>query len=83
MLFHVKSIKVHPSVIGYVAKFVALFGKGKTHEGYRICDIAFERFHSSHATILLLIKVSVPWFRTGSFSSSFALGCRPVHNREA
>ena len=79
-----KSIGIQPSVIGYIAKSVALVGKGKTHEGYRACDIAFEHFHSSHVTILLLVKACKPCFRTWfPLSLLFCLGCRRVHGRRA
>ena len=59
-LIYTKSIKFQPSAIGYIAKSVALVGKGEKHKAYRACDIAFERFHSTHVTFLLLIKVRVP-----------------------
>ena len=52
-----KSIKIQPSVIGYIAKSIALVGKGEKHAGYRTCDIAFEHFHSTHVSFLLLFKV--------------------------
>ena len=58
-LNYIKSIKIQPSVIGYIAKSVALVGNGERHKAYRACDIAFERFHSTHVTFLLLIKVRV------------------------
>jgi len=54
-----KAIKIQSSVVGYVAKSMALVGNGESHEAYRTCDIAFERFHSSHSTFLLLIKVCI------------------------
>lgn len=57
ILFYIKSIKIQPSVIGYIAKFVALVGNGETRLGHRVFDIALERFHSSRVTIHLLIKV--------------------------
>jgi hypothetical protein len=56
-VIYTKAIEIEPSVIGYIAKSVALVGNGERHKGYRACDIAFERFHSSHVTFLLLIKV--------------------------
>ena len=59
-LICIKSIKIQPSVIGYIAKSVALVGNGEKHKAYRACDIAFERFHSAHVTFLLLIKVCIP-----------------------
>ncbi|KAF8130831.1 hypothetical protein EV363DRAFT_1334567 [Boletus edulis] len=40
-----------------MAKSVAHVGNGDKDKGYRTCDIAFEHFHSSHVTFLLLIKV--------------------------
>ena len=63
-----KAIKIQPSVIGYIAKSVALVGNGERHEGYRTCDIAFGRFHSSHVTFLLLVKVC-------TFPAYFPLSC--------
>ena len=60
--FCTKAIKIQPSVIGYIAQSVAFVGKGDRHSSYRACDIAFECFHSSHVTFLLLIKVCI--FRT-------------------
>ena len=59
-LICMKSIKFQPSAIAYIAKSVALVGKGEKNQAYRACDIAFERFHSAHITFLLLIKVCVP-----------------------
>ena len=60
ILIHIKSIKIEPSVVGYIAKSMALTGKGEKHKAYLTCDIAFERFHSTHATFLLLVKVYTP-----------------------
>ena len=60
ILIQFKSIKIEPSVIGYIAKSMALAGKGEKHKAYRACDIAFERFHSTHVTFLLLVKVCTP-----------------------
>ena len=61
---HTKAIEIGPSVIGYIAKSVALVGNGDRNSGYRACDIAFERFHSSHVSFLLLVKVCIfrAWF---------------------
>ena len=66
LLFHIctltpfssKSIEIQSSVVGYVAKCVALVGKGDTPTARRVCDIAFQ-LHSNHVAILLLIKVCV------------------------
>ena len=66
--FNLKSIKSQPSVIGYIAHFVALVGKGKVRAGYRVCDIAIERFHLTHVTVLLLIKVRIPCHGLGRLS---------------
>ena len=60
ILIQIKSIKIEPSVIGYIAKSMALAGKGEKYKAYRACDIAFERFHSTHVTFLLLVKVCTP-----------------------
>ena len=57
MLIYTKAIKIQPPVIGYIAKSVAHVGKGEKNKAYRACDIAFERFHSSHVSFLLLVKV--------------------------
>lgn len=46
-------------MIGYIANSIALASQGKTAEACRTCDIAFEHFHSTHVTIILLIKVCV------------------------
>ncbi|KAF8547410.1 TPR-like protein [Imleria badia] len=54
-----KSIKIQPSVIGYVAQSVALVGNEERYKAYRACDIAFEQFRSSHVSFLLLIKAIV------------------------
>ena len=62
-LIFMKSIKIQPSVIGYIAKSVAYVGNGEKHKAYRACDIAFERFHSTHVSFLLLIKVRIPCTR--------------------
>ncbi|KAF8122246.1 hypothetical protein EV363DRAFT_1301321 [Boletus edulis] len=54
-----KAIEIQPSVIGYIAKSIALVGKGERHNGYRACDIALARFHTSHVMFLLLIKAII------------------------
>ena len=56
-LIYIKAIETHPCIIAYIAKSLALVGKGDTDDGYRTCDIAFAPFQSSHASFLLLIKV--------------------------
>ncbi|KAF8124042.1 hypothetical protein EV363DRAFT_1178499 [Boletus edulis] len=48
-----------PSVIGYIAKTIALVGKDERHKRYCTCDIAFARFHAFHVTSLLLIKTII------------------------
>lgn len=58
-LIYTEAIDLEPSVIGYIAKSVALVGKGERHKAYRACDIAFARCHPSHATFLLLIRVCI------------------------
>lgn len=84
IFLYIKSIKTQTSVIGYIAMFVALFGKGKKQEGYRACDIASEHFHSTHVTILLLIKVCILWDGNMSISSSLIfLGDCSVYGRAA
>ena len=52
-----QAIKIQPSVIAYIAKSLAHVGKQERRNAYRSCDIAFEHFHSSHVSFLLLIKV--------------------------
>ena len=59
ILVYNKAIEIQPSVIGYIAKSIALVGKGEKHKGYAACDIAFEHFHSSHVSFLLLVKVRI------------------------
>lgn len=81
---YAKSIKLQPSVIGYIAKSVALIGNGKRHKAYRACDIAFERFHANHVSFLLLIKARVSyseaWF---PLRYLFGLGYRRIYGRRA
>jgi len=62
-LTYAKSIEVEPSIIGYIAKSVALIGTGEKYKAYRACDIAFAHSHSCHVNFLLLIKVRVPRVR--------------------
>lgn len=57
MLIRIKSIKIQSSVIGYIAKSVALIGKGEKCKGYSVCDTAFEFFPSAHDSFMRLIKV--------------------------
>ncbi|KAF8436821.1 hypothetical protein L210DRAFT_3547707 [Boletus edulis BED1] len=54
-----KALDIQPSVIAFLAKSVAHVGKGEKDKAYRACDIAFEHFHSSHVTFLLLIKAII------------------------
>ena len=82
-LIYIKSIKIQPSVIGYIAKSVALVGNGEKHKAYGACDIAFERFHSTHVTFLLLIKVCpihTAWLPS---DPSYFLGYHRVYGRRA
>ena len=65
---YTKAIEIGPSVLGYIAKSVAHVGNGDRNSGYRACDIAFERFHSSHVSFLLLVKVCI--FVPGSPSAA-------------
>ena len=58
-LVYNKALEIEPSLIAYIAKSLAHVGNGERDKGYRACDIAFERFHSSHVTFLLLIKVCI------------------------
>ncbi|KAN0078113.1 hypothetical protein V8E55_010170 [Tylopilus felleus] len=53
------AINMQPSVMGYVAKSIAHVGLGERYKGYHTCDIAFERFHSSHGTFIRLMKAIV------------------------
>ena len=79
-----KSIKIQPSVIGYIAKSIALVGKGDKDAGYRACDIAFEYFRTTHVSFLLLIKVFISCIGTRlSLRCSFCLGCHRVYGRRA
>ena len=70
-LIYTKAIKIQPSVIAYIAKSLAHVGNGETHKAYRTCDIAFEHFHSSHTSLLLLIKVRVFSTRSRLHHSSY------------
>ncbi|KAF8551265.1 hypothetical protein OG21DRAFT_303087 [Imleria badia] len=56
-----KSIKIESSIIGYIAKSVALVGKGEKHKAYRACDFAFDHFLPSPVSLrfLLLIKAII------------------------
>ena len=58
-LVYTKALEIEPSLIAYIAKSLAHVGNGERDKGYRACDIAFERFHSSHVTFLLLMKVCI------------------------
>ena len=77
-----KAIKIQPSVIGYIAKSVALVGKGERHKGYQTCGIAFVCFHSSQLNFLLLVKVCI--FQTCfPINYSYPLGYHRVYGRRA
>ncbi|KAN0101131.1 hypothetical protein V8E55_001115 [Tylopilus felleus] len=54
-----KSIKIKPSLFGYIAMSLALVGNGEKHKAYRACDIAFQHCHSSHVPFLLLLKAII------------------------
>ena len=69
-LIYSKAIKIRPSVIAYIAKSLAHVGNRERDKAYRTCDIAFELFHSSHTSFLLLIKVRVFSTRSRSHRSS-------------
>jgi hypothetical protein len=82
-LISIKSIEIQPSVIGYIAKSVALVGNGEKHKAYRTCDIASVRFHSTHVTFLLLIKVCPMHSSLVALSSLYLLGCYRVYGWRA
>ena len=58
-LNHYKSIKVHPSVNGYIARSLALIGGGKKADGCRVYDLAFRHCHTIDVNHILLIKVCI------------------------
>ena len=82
-LICIKSIEIQPSVIGYIAKSVALVGNGEKHKAYRTCDIASVRFQPAHVTFLLLIKVCIPCMALGCPSCSYCPGYHRVYGRRA
>ncbi|KAF8555005.1 TPR-like protein [Imleria badia] len=53
------AIDIQPSVMGYIAKSIAHVGKGERDKGYQACNIALERFYSSHGNFILLIKAII------------------------
>ena len=69
-------------MIGYIAKSIALIGKGEKHKAYRACDIAFDPFQPSCVRFLLLIKVRSP-LGCISVVHSYRLGCHRVHGQRA
>ncbi|KAF8552471.1 hypothetical protein OG21DRAFT_1443452 [Imleria badia] len=66
-----KSIKIRPSIIGHIAKSVALVGKGEKHKAYRACDIAFDHFHPSRSRFVLLIKAIIV-FMAGEYEDAIS-----------
>ncbi|KAF8552626.1 WD40 repeat-like protein [Imleria badia] len=54
-----KSINICPSIIGYIAKSVALIRKGEKAEGCRVYDLVFRHCHRNEVDFLLLIKAVV------------------------
>lgn len=59
-LSYSKSIRIQPSVIGYIARSVALIGGEKKEEVCRVYDFAFRHCDPSGVDYLLLIKVFIP-----------------------
>ena len=51
---YTKTLEIESSLIAYIAKRLAHPGDGEKDKGYRARDIAFEPFHSSHLTFLLI-----------------------------
>ena len=68
--------------MGYVAKSIAHVGLGERYKGYHTCDIAFERFHSSHGTFIRLMKVCILRIRV-LLSCLFSSGYRRLYGRRA
>ena len=54
-----KSIKINPSVNGYIAQSLALIGAGKKAEGCRVYDLAFKHYHPIDVDLIHLIKVCI------------------------
>ena len=59
ILNYFKSIKIRPSVNGYIAQSLALIGGGKKAEGCRVYDLAFRHYHTIDVDLILLIKVCI------------------------
>lgn len=60
VLSYHKSIKIHPSINGYIAKSAALISAGKKAEGCRVYDLAFRHCHLLDTDFILLIKMYIP-----------------------
>ena len=58
-LNYYKSIKLRPSINGYIAQSLALIGKGKKTDGCRVYDLAFRHYHTIDVNLILLIKVRI------------------------
>ncbi|KAF8546776.1 hypothetical protein OG21DRAFT_1527604 [Imleria badia] len=54
-----KSIKICPSVVGYISKSVALIGSGRKEDGLGIFDLAFRHCDAIDVDFLLLIKAVI------------------------
>ncbi|KAG8221675.1 WD40-repeat-containing domain protein [Butyriboletus roseoflavus] len=54
-----KSINIQPSVVAYIAKSVALVGRGNKREGCQVFDFVFRHCDPIHVDLLLLTKAVV------------------------
>ena len=67
-----KSIRIRPSVIGYIAKSVALIGGERKEQGYRVFDLAFKYCDPQTVNLLLVLKVCIPrMMEPGQLSATY------------
>ncbi|KAG9318946.1 hypothetical protein JVU11DRAFT_1061 [Chiua virens] len=66
-----QSLKVQPSVVGYIAKAMACVGKGESQAGIRTLDLAFMHHSREEGSFLLLVR-SIILFETGERDDAMA-----------
>ncbi|KAF8546516.1 hypothetical protein OG21DRAFT_1501955 [Imleria badia] len=72
------SIKIRPSVNGYIAKSVALISRGKKAEGCRVYDLAFRHCNPTDVDLILLIKMTLTRAWCPSRSLHIGTRCRRI-----
>lgn len=73
--FYFQSIDIQPSVIGCIAKSIALCGQGRHEDSMQAFDLAFSYCSAEEVNYLLLVKVLPNDFQVSIIHHSVSVSC--------